>query len=55
MLPIGHVRNDTKFLFLGHQVKTEILRKKTYPMDQLLNTIFFKLASRLLIMNVDFF
>lgn len=32
MLSIGHMRNDTKFLFLGHH-------EKTYPMDQLLNAI----------------
>ena len=29
MLPTGHMRKDTNFLFLGHQVKTEMLRKNT--------------------------
>lgn len=47
------MRNDTKFLFLEHQERTEMLRKK-HPIDQLLNTNLFKLANRLLIMNMDF-
>lgn len=54
MLPTGHIKNDTEFLFLEHQVKTEMLRKTIYLMDPFLNTSLFKLANRLLIITMEF-